>query len=79
MYRRGVLLQFIQSTIIFSQSHQYLYTQGGDKFRLYRAIIRPYLKDRSISYFRTFRIPSVYIDGVVITFVMLFFYIEVKN
>jgi hypothetical protein len=48
-------------------------------FRLYIHIIRPYLKNRSISFFSTFGIPSVYIDGVVITYNMLFFYIEVKS
>jgi len=48
-------------------------------FRLYRAINRPYLKNRSISFFSTFGIPSVYIDGVVTTYAMLFFYIEVEN
>jgi hypothetical protein len=41
-------------------------------FRLYRAIIRPYLKNRSISFSSTFGIPSVYIDGVVVTYAMLF-------
>jgi hypothetical protein len=75
--------EWIQSTIIFSKSHQFLllkYTQGGDMFRLYRAIIRPYLKNRSISFSSTFGIPSVYIDGVVITYVCYaVFYIEVKN
>jgi len=48
-------------------------------FRLYRTIIRPYLKNISISLSSTFGIPSVFIDGVVITYAMLFFYIEVKN
>jgi len=47
--------------------------QGGHMFRLYRAIVRPYLKNRSISFFSTFVIPSVYVDGVVITHAMLFF------
>jgi len=45
-------------------------------FRLYRAIIRPYLKNRSISLFNTFGIPSVYIDDVVITYAMLFFFLQ---
>ena len=43
-------------------------------FRLYRAIIRPYLKNISISFSLTFGIPSVYIDGVVITYAMLLFF-----
>jgi hypothetical protein len=47
-------------------------------FRLYTAIIRPYLKNRSISFLNTFGIPSVYIDGLVITYAMLF-YIEVTK
>jgi len=38
-------------------------------FRLYRAIIRPYLKNRSISLSSTFGIPSVCINGLVITYV----------
>jgi hypothetical protein len=42
-------------------------------FRLYRAIIRPYLKNRSISLSGTFEIPSVYTDGVVVTYDMLFY------
>jgi len=40
------------STIIFGKSQRFLlskYIQGDDMFRLYRAIIRPYLKNRSIS------------------------------
>jgi len=41
-------------------------------FRVYRAIIRLYLKNRSISLSSTFGISSVYIDGVVITYAMLF-------
>jgi hypothetical protein len=47
-------------------------------FRLYRAIIRPYLKNRSISFSRTLENPSVYIDGVVITYAMLFFTLRLK-
>jgi len=47
--------------------------------RLYRAIIRPYLKNRSISFFSTFAIPSVYIDGVVITYAMLFCTVRLKT
>jgi hypothetical protein len=39
----------------------------------------PYLKNRSTSFFSTFGIPSVDIDGVVITYAMLFFYSEFKN
>jgi len=46
---------------------------------LYRAIIRPYLENISISLPNTFGIPSVYIGGVVITYAMLFFYTVVKN
>jgi hypothetical protein len=41
-------------------------------FRLYRAIISPYLKNRFISFFCTFGIPHVYIDSEVITYAMLF-------
>jgi len=65
----------------FSQSPILLlkYVQGGDMFQLYRAIIRPYLKDRSISFFGTFGIPSVDIDGVVITYAMLFFTMSLKT
>jgi len=73
---------FIQSTIIPLNHTNFLllkYIQGGDTFRLYKAIIRPYLKNRSTSFFSTFGIPSVYIDGVVIAYDMLFFYVEVKN
>jgi len=40
-------------------------------FQLYRAINRPYLQNRSISLSNTPGIPSVYIDGVVITYAML--------
>jgi len=47
-------------------------------FRLYIAIIRPYLKNKSVSLFSTSGMPSVYIDGVVITYDLLFFYIDVK-
>jgi len=39
-------------------------------FRLYRATIRPYLKNRSISH----SITSVYKDVVVITYAVLFFF-----
>jgi hypothetical protein len=48
-------------------------------FRLYRAIIRPYLKNRSISFSSTFGILSVYIDGVIITYAMLFFTFRLKT
>ena len=37
------------------------------------------VKNRHILFFSTFGIPSVYIDGVVIAYDMLFFYVEVKN
>jgi hypothetical protein len=47
--------------------------------RLYRAIIKPYLKNRSIALFGTFGIPSVYIDGVVVTYAMLFFILRLKT
>jgi hypothetical protein len=55
------------------------YIQGGDMFRLYRAIIRPYLRNGSIYFFSTFGIPSVYIGGVVITNAMLFFTLRLKT
>jgi hypothetical protein len=48
-------------------------------FQLYRAIIRPYLKNISISLFNTFGIPVVYIDGIVITYAMLFFISSLKT
>jgi hypothetical protein len=48
-------------------------------FRLYKANIRPYLKNRSMSLFSTFGIPSLYIDGVVITYDMLFFSLKLKT
>jgi len=48
-------------------------------FRLHTAIIRTYLKNRSISLFSTSGIPSVYTDGVVITYAMLFFTFRLKT
>jgi len=48
-------------------------------FRLYTATIRPYLKNRSISFFSTFGIPTVYIDGVVVTYAILFFTLRLKT
>jgi len=47
-------------------------------FRLYRAIIRLYLKNRSILFSSTLGIPSVYIHGVFITYDMLFFILRLK-
>jgi hypothetical protein len=53
------------------------YIQGGEMFRLYRAIIRPYLKNRSISFFCKFGILCVYIDNEVITYALLFFTLRI--
>jgi hypothetical protein len=48
-------------------------------FRLYTATIRPYLKNRSISFFSTFGIPTDNIDGVVVTYAILFFTLRLKT
>jgi hypothetical protein len=48
-------------------------------FWLYRAIIKPYLKNRSISFFCTFGIPKVYIDSEVIKHDRLFFTLRLKT
>ena len=48
-------------------------------FRPYTAIIRPYLKTDPYHFSSTFGIPSVYIDGVVITNAMLVFTLRLKN
>ena len=47
--------------------------------RLYTATIRPYLKNRSLSFFSAFGIPTVYIDGVVVTYAILFFTLRLKT